>query len=84
MAYVLPSDTQEAPRVGLIVGRQVGESVARHRVSRVLRASVRDDVMAMPAGCQCVLRALPGAAETGDLSGEARAALRAACQKAGV
>jgi ribonuclease P protein component len=49
--------------VGLVVGRNVGASVVRHRVSRRLRAALRDRVELLPAGSGTVVRALPGAAE---------------------
>ena len=47
--------------VGLVVGRSVGGSVVRHRVSRRLRAqlALRLDVLA--PGSAIVVRALPGA-----------------------
>ncbi|MDQ2748337.1 MAG: ribonuclease P protein component [Actinomycetota bacterium] len=49
--------------VGLVVGKSVGGSVARHQVSRRLRAKLaqRLDVLAQGAGF--VVRALPGSAE---------------------
>jgi len=56
----LAADT--APRVGLIVGRSVGASVVRHRVSRRLRAQLARWLSELPAGCGVVVRALPGAA----------------------
>jgi ribonuclease P protein component len=51
-----------APRVGLIVGKSVGGSVVRHRVTRRLRAHVAPWLSALPAGSGVVVRALPGAA----------------------
>ncbi len=50
------------PRVGLIVGKNVGGSVVRHRVSRRLRAQLADQVERMPRGYGVVVRALPAAA----------------------
>jgi ribonuclease P protein component len=49
-------------RVGLAVGRSVGTSVVRHRVSRRLRHVLRDRVGRLPAGSLLVVRALPPAA----------------------
>lgn len=48
-----------AARVGLIVGRTVGGSVVRHRVSRRLRALLADRVAKLPDGSGTVVRALP-------------------------
>jgi putative membrane protein insertion efficiency factor/ribonuclease P protein component len=53
-----------APRVGLIVGKSVGGSVERHRVTRRLRAHLAPWLSALPAGSGVVVRALPGAAAT--------------------
>ncbi|MAT61808.1 MAG: ribonuclease P protein component [Micrococcales bacterium] len=50
-------------RVGLVVGKQVGNSVQRKRVSRVLRHAIARALPSYPEGSQVVLRALPGAAD---------------------
>lgn len=57
----MPSD-QTASKAGLIVGRTVGGSVVRHRVSRRLRAQLATRLDRLPSGCQLVVRALPAAA----------------------
>src|SRR5579875_2325245 len=60
-----PSDrTVDAPttRAGLIVSKQVGGSVVRHRVSRRLRAQLADRLDRVPRGSTLVVRALPEAA----------------------
>ena len=49
-------------RAGLVVGRGVGPSVVRHRVSRRLRHELRDRLDALPGGTALVVRALPPAA----------------------
>jgi ribonuclease P protein component len=49
--------------VGLVVGRPVGGSVQRHRVSRRLRAQLSARLDRLPDGSGTVVRALPGAAE---------------------
>ncbi|WP_375490643.1 ribonuclease P protein component [uncultured Jatrophihabitans sp.] len=51
-----------APRVGLIVGRSVGPSVVRHRVSRRLRAQFAMRLDRLPEQSNTVVRALPSAA----------------------
>lgn len=57
----MPSD-QTASKAGLIVGRTVGGSVVRHRVSRRLRAQLATRLDRLPSGCRLVVRALPAAA----------------------
>jgi ribonuclease P protein component len=51
------------PLVGLVVGRAVGGSVVRHRVSRRLRAQLAQRLELLHAGSGTVVRALPGAAD---------------------
>lgn len=65
------------PLVGLIVGRAVGGSVIRHRVSRRLRAQLAARVHLLPPGAQVVVRALPeaAAADSSRLGAELDAAL---------
>lgn len=55
------SDVQPT-KAGLIVGKKVGGSVVRHRVSRRLRAQLADCLHVAPAGSSIVIRALPEAA----------------------
>ena len=50
------------PRVGLVVGRAVGNSVARHRVSRRLRAAAAEELHRLPPTADLVLRARPESA----------------------
>jgi ribonuclease P protein component len=52
----------DPPRVGLVVGKSVGGSVVRHRVSRRLRAQLATRLDRLPAGSGTVVRALPEAA----------------------
>lgn len=60
------TDTAATPpaisRAGLVVGRRVGGSVVRHRVSRRLRGQLADRIEAVPPGSMLVIRARPGAA----------------------
>jgi ribonuclease P protein component len=51
-----------SPRVGLVVGRAVGGSVVRHRVSRRLRAAAAEELHRIPPTADLVLRARPEAA----------------------
>jgi len=57
-------DTPDDPvRIGLIVGKTVGGSVVRHRVSRRLRAQLAARLERFPNGTGVVVRALPEAAD---------------------
>jgi len=49
------------PRVGLVVGRGVGNAVRRHEVSRRLRHLMRDRLDRLDAGDRMVIRANPSA-----------------------
>ncbi len=74
----------EATRVGLIVGRGVGNSVVRHRVSRRLREAVRPELANLPGGSELVIRALPaaGIATSAELRRDLAVALMAVQAKA--
>ena len=50
------------PRVGLVVGKAVGNAVVRNRVKRQLRHLVRNDLTYLSASSDLVIRALPPAA----------------------
>lgn len=49
-------------RVGFVVGRPIGGSVERHRVTRRLRHLMRDRLARLPRGSRLVVRALPPSA----------------------
>jgi len=49
-------------RAGFVVGKAVGNSVVRHRVTRRLRAVVRDELHRLPGSADLVVRARPDAA----------------------
>ena len=53
---------ESVARAGFVVGRAVGNSVVRHRVTRRLRAAVRDELHRLPATADLVVRARPDAA----------------------
>jgi ribonuclease P protein component len=57
------TDADPGPRAGFVVGRAVGNSVVRHRVTRRLRAVVRDELHRLPGTADLVVRARPDAAE---------------------
>jgi ribonuclease P protein component len=49
-------------RAGFVVGKAVGNSVVRHRVTRRLRAVVAAELHRLPASADLVVRARPEAA----------------------
>lgn len=51
-----------AARAGFVVGKSVGNSVVRHRVTRRLRAVVRAELDRLPPGADLVVRARPESA----------------------
>jgi ribonuclease P protein component len=55
--YISPASREE-PRAGLIIGKSVGGSVRRHRVSRQIRHAVADQLAHFPAGSLIVFRGL--------------------------
>jgi ribonuclease P protein component len=60
-----PLDPPAGPRAGFVVGRSVGNSVCRHRVSRQLRHLVGAQLHRLPPTADLVVRARPEAAEAG-------------------
>jgi ribonuclease P protein component len=52
-------------RAGFVVGKAVGNSVVRHRVTRRLRAAVREELHRLPPTADLVVRARPEAAAAG-------------------
>ncbi len=58
-----PAPEGAGPRAGFVVGKAVGNSVVRHRVTRRLRAVVREELHRLPATADLVVRARPEAAE---------------------
>ena len=62
VCYVYTPVGGEGPgRAGLIVGKVVGNSVARHRAARRIRACLAPIVGSLPPGTTVVVRALAGA-----------------------
>jgi ribonuclease P protein component len=55
-------DPPAGPRAGFVVGKTVGNSVCRHRVTRQLRHLVRERLERLPATADLVVRARPEAA----------------------
>ena len=55
--------TPSGARAGFVVGKAVGNSVVRHRVTRRLRAVVAAELHRLPASADLVVRARPEAAD---------------------
>jgi ribonuclease P protein component len=75
----LGSGRKGTARVGIVVGRAVGSSVVRHRVTRRLRAQMAERLSRLPDGTCLVARARPSAAAaaSADLGGQLDSALTA-------
>ena len=58
--YVLKQDTQEN-RIGISVSKKVGNSVVRHRITRLIRESYRLNEQKFVGGLDLVVIARPGA-----------------------
>jgi ribonuclease P protein component len=55
--YISPAST-DSPRAGLIIGKSVGGSVRRHRVSRQIRHALALELPNFPSGSLIVIRGL--------------------------
>jgi ribonuclease P protein component len=55
-------EADRPPRIGLVVGKAVGNAVARNLVKRRLRHLMRERVTSLPPSALVVVRALPAAA----------------------
>lgn len=70
---------EEGPsRVGLVVGKAVGNAVTRNKVKRRLRHVARERLGSLPGGAVLVIRALPPAAASSSvgLAGDVDRVLR--------
>ena len=56
--YALTKPELNAPKIGFIVSRTIGGSVARHRVTRQLRHLSRENITLLPHNSFVVVRAL--------------------------
>ena len=60
-----PLDPPAGPRAGFVVGKSVGNSVCRHRVTRQLRHLLGAQLHRLPPTADLVVRARPEAADAG-------------------
>ena len=60
--YINASSIEPA-RAGLIISKSVGGSVARHRLSRKIRHSLRNEYSKLPGGALLVIRGLSNSAK---------------------
>lgn len=60
--YINPAST-DSPRAGLVIGKSVGNSVRRHRVSRQIRHAIASHLNNFPAGSLIVIRGLKQTSE---------------------
>jgi len=67
--YTFPRVDDDAPRVGLSVGRRVGGAVERNRVKRLLREAFGEDQTTNWAGFDVVVVARPPARELAEAEG---------------
>ena len=76
-AHIRGGEVPAPVRAGLVVGKPVGNAVARHRVSRRLRHLLAARLEQFEPGALVIVRARPGAAEpTADLAGDLDSAIR--------
>ena len=62
VVYLNPTMTNAPARAGLIISKNVGGSVVRHKVARQIRHSLKDQFETFPPGAHIVVRALSGSA----------------------
>lgn len=58
VGYLLIEDSKQEPKLGLIVGKTIGNSVVRHRIARQIRHAAKDQLKNLPIGSLLVVRAL--------------------------
>jgi ribonuclease P protein component len=58
IGYLYSSNSSDPAKLGLIVGKSVGNSVVRHRIARQIRHAVREDLNNLPNGTLFVVRAM--------------------------
>jgi ribonuclease P protein component len=64
VTYLYLTNENTPARAGLIIRKNVGGSVVRHRVARQIRHTLQDHLHALPTGALLVVRALPTSSAT--------------------
>ena len=84
VVHLRPTHRPGPARAGFVVSGKVGNSVVRHRITRRLRPLVRERLIALPAGTDLVVRALPAAtaASSASLAADLDAGLAGGLRKA--
>jgi ribonuclease P protein component len=85
VVHALATDAAAPARAGFVVGRSVGGSVVRHRVTRQLRHLMAAHLEGLPAGTHIVVRALPpsAGASSPELAHDLSSGVRRAVSKLG-
>lgn len=63
VGYLYPTQQDQPARAGLIISKNVGGSVTRHRIARQARHTLREIYPQLPTGGLLVIRALNSAAD---------------------
>jgi len=63
VGYLYPTNLDQPARAGLIISKNVGGSVTRHRIARKARHALRDVYSQLPTGGLLVVRAFNGASD---------------------
>ena len=61
VGYLYPTNEDQPARAGLIISKNIGGSVTRHRIARKVRHTLKDLYPQLPTGGLLVIRALNGA-----------------------
>jgi ribonuclease P protein component len=61
VGYLYPTNLDQPARAGLIISKNVGGSVVRHRIARKVRHALREIYPQLPTGGLLVIRALNSA-----------------------
>lgn len=69
VGYLYPTNLDQPARAGLIISKNVGGSVTRHRIARKARHTLRNIYQQLPTGGLLVIRAL-NSANDADVSQE--------------
>lgn len=69
VGYLYPTGLDLPARAGLVISKNVGGSVTRHRIARQIRHTIQKNYSQLPIGTLCVIRALNNA-DSADVANE--------------